>query len=114
MNVGECSIAVSQHRTSKESANSAISKAPHIMLYRQVSTELNYRRFHSPRLLYCYYDDDDYYYYYYYYTINYMPHGTSIIHSSEGTSAALQLKKKSAVTALTMVIDFAPIPIIWL
>jgi hypothetical protein len=40
------------------------------------------------------------------------PHGTSQIHSSEGTSAALQSKKKSAVTALTMVIDFAPIPII--
>jgi hypothetical protein len=39
-------------------------------------------------------------------------HGTSLIHSSEGTSAALQSKKKSAVTALTMVIDFAPIPII--
>jgi hypothetical protein len=32
--------------------------------------------------------------------------------SSEGTSAALQSKKKSAITALTMVIDFAPIPII--
>jgi hypothetical protein len=30
----------------------------------------------------------------------------------EGTSAALQSKNKSAVTALTMVIDFAPIPII--
>jgi hypothetical protein len=40
------------------------------------------------------------------------PHGTSLFHSSEGTSAALQSKKKSAVTALTMVIDFAPIPII--
>jgi hypothetical protein len=40
------------------------------------------------------------------------PHGTSLIHSSEGTSAALQPKKKSAVIALTMVIDFAPIPII--
>jgi hypothetical protein len=39
-------------------------------------------------------------------------HGTSLIHSSEGTSAALQPKKKSAITALTMVIDFAPIPII--
>jgi hypothetical protein len=37
---------------------------------------------------------------------------TSSIHSSEGTSAALQSKKKSAVTALTMVINFAPIPII--
>jgi hypothetical protein len=32
--------------------------------------------------------------------------------SSEGTSTALQSKKKSAVTALTMVIDFALIPII--
>jgi hypothetical protein len=40
------------------------------------------------------------------------PHGTSLIHLYEGTSAALQLKKKSAVTALTMVIDFTPIPII--
>jgi hypothetical protein len=40
------------------------------------------------------------------------PYGTSLIHSFEGTSAALQSKKKSAVTALTMVIDFAPIPII--
>jgi hypothetical protein len=30
----------------------------------------------------------------------------------QGTSAALQSKKKSAVTALTMVIDFAPIQII--
>jgi hypothetical protein len=40
------------------------------------------------------------------------PHGTSLIHSSEGTSAALQSKKNSAVTALTMMIDFAPIPII--
>jgi hypothetical protein len=28
-------------------------------------------------------------------------HGTSLIHSSEGTSAALQSKKKYAVTALT-------------
>jgi hypothetical protein len=41
------------------------------------------------------------------------PHGKSLIHSSEETSAALQSKKKSAVTALIMVIDFAPIPIIW-
>jgi hypothetical protein len=41
------------------------------------------------------------------------PHDTSLIHLSERTSAALQSKKKSAVTALTMVIDFAPIPIIW-
>jgi hypothetical protein len=40
------------------------------------------------------------------------PHGTFLIHSSEGISTALQSKKKSAVTALTMVIDFAPIPII--
>jgi Na+/serine symporter len=40
------------------------------------------------------------------------PHGASLIHSSEGTSVALQSKKKSVVTALTMVIDFAPIPII--
>jgi hypothetical protein len=40
------------------------------------------------------------------------PPGTSLIHSSEGTSAALQSKKKFAVTALTMVIDFATIPII--
>jgi hypothetical protein len=32
--------------------------------------------------------------------------------SSEGTSAAQQSKKKSAVTAITMVLDFAPIPII--
>jgi hypothetical protein len=39
------------------------------------------------------------------------PHGTSLIHSSEGASAALQSKKKSVFTALTMVIDFAPIPI---
>jgi hypothetical protein len=38
--------------------------------------------------------------------------GTSLIHSSEGTSAALQSKTKSVVTALTIVIDFAPIPII--
>jgi hypothetical protein len=37
------------------------------------------------------------------------PYGTSLIHSSEGTSAAIQSKKNSAVTALTMVIDFAPI-----
>jgi hypothetical protein len=41
-----------------------------------------------------------------------MPHGTSLSHSSEGTSAVIQPKKKSTVTALTMVIDFAPIPII--
>jgi hypothetical protein len=34
------------------------------------------------------------------------------IHSSERTLAALQSKKKSAVTALTMVIDFTRIPII--
>jgi hypothetical protein len=34
------------------------------------------------------------------------------LHFSEGTSAALQSKKKFVVTALTMVIDFAPIPII--
>jgi hypothetical protein len=40
------------------------------------------------------------------------PHDTSLIHSSEGTSATLQSKKKSAVTALAMVIDFAPIQII--
>jgi hypothetical protein len=33
-------------------------------------------------------------------------------HVAQWTSAALQSKKKSAVTALTMVIDFAPIPII--
>jgi hypothetical protein len=38
--------------------------------------------------------------------------GMSLIHSSEGTSAALQSKTKSVVTALTRVIDFAPIPII--
>jgi hypothetical protein len=40
------------------------------------------------------------------------PPGTSLIHSSEGTTAALQSKSKSAVTALTIVIDFTPIPII--
>jgi hypothetical protein len=32
--------------------------------------------------------------------IMWTPHGTSLIHSSEGTSAAQQSKKKSAVTAL--------------
>jgi hypothetical protein len=36
----------------------------------------------------------------------------SKIYSSEGTSAALHSKTKSVVTALTIVIDFAPIPII--
>jgi hypothetical protein len=41
------------------------------------------------------------------------PHDTSLIHSSERTSADLQSKKKSAVTGLTMVFDFAPFPIIW-
>jgi hypothetical protein len=40
------------------------------------------------------------------------PYGMSLIHWSEGTSASLQSNKKSAVTVLTMVIDFAPIPII--
>jgi hypothetical protein len=40
------------------------------------------------------------------------PPGTSLIHSSKGASAALQSKKKSVVLALTMVIDFATIPII--
>jgi hypothetical protein len=34
------------------------------------------------------------------------------IHSSEGTSAAQQSKKKSAVTAITMVLEFALIPMI--
>jgi hypothetical protein len=40
------------------------------------------------------------------------PPDTSLIHSSDGTSAALQSKKKSAASARTMVLDFAPIPII--